>query len=337
MRGGEWVASVPQFHVFESFVQKADMFANCTFGPNGMTNATFIGADGKTHFASHFLYGDLILNNVVKTGLPRFPFNLILEAEQNLRAAAHPVDRTVNALVNTSVGRQSHAYLIDASIGQTKNKNDFQVGYAFVRQEQRRWDEAMRLSCASLELEPAAGHSVHARTHVHYETGEALPDLARWSAETGVAFTPGVAWETLARGQPVPRAGQPDDVRRAKDGGIDGIKYFHDVRTPEAKKILDTWHHGPLYTPAENLPQVIGHEMSHVADYDIRTMMMIAVRNAEPSRMVKTDCRAPASAACRAFSASCTAMPRTMSTAAPKNREVEAAKARARSAQRYAA
>jgi general secretion pathway protein L len=36
---------------------------------------------------------------------------------------------------------------------------------------------------------------------VHYETGEALPDLARWSTETGVAFTPGVAWEELARGQ----------------------------------------------------------------------------------------------------------------------------------------
>ncbi|HYO32380.1 MAG TPA: pyridine nucleotide-disulfide oxidoreductase [Nocardioidaceae bacterium] len=43
---------------------------------------------------------------------------------------------------------------------------------AFIRQEQRQWDEAMRLSCASLEVEPAAGHSVHARTHVHYETGD---------------------------------------------------------------------------------------------------------------------------------------------------------------------
>jgi hypothetical protein len=43
---------------------------------------------------------------------------------------------------------------------------------AFIRQEQQRWDEAMRLSCASLEVEPAAGHSVHARTHVHYETGD---------------------------------------------------------------------------------------------------------------------------------------------------------------------
>jgi len=111
-------------------------FAPCAFAANGMTNATFIGADGKAHFASHFLYGDLILNNTIKTGIAKLPFNLLLEAEQNLRAAGHPVDKTVNALVNTSVGRQSHVYLIDASVGQVKNKNDFQIGYAFLRQEQ---------------------------------------------------------------------------------------------------------------------------------------------------------------------------------------------------------
>lgn len=43
---------------------------------------------------------------------------------------------------------------------------------AFIRQEQRRWDEAMTLACASLDVEPSAGHSVHARAHVHYETGD---------------------------------------------------------------------------------------------------------------------------------------------------------------------
>ena len=43
---------------------------------------------------------------------------------------------------------------------------------AFIRQEQQRFDEAMELSCGSLSIEPAAGHSVHARTHVHYETGD---------------------------------------------------------------------------------------------------------------------------------------------------------------------
>jgi hypothetical protein len=43
---------------------------------------------------------------------------------------------------------------------------------AFVRQEQRRFDEAMELSCRSLADEPGAGHSAHARTHAHYETGD---------------------------------------------------------------------------------------------------------------------------------------------------------------------
>ncbi|MGH3471470.1 MAG: pyridine nucleotide-disulfide oxidoreductase, partial [Nocardioidaceae bacterium] len=43
---------------------------------------------------------------------------------------------------------------------------------AFIRQEQHRWDDAMRLACRSLDTEPQAGHSVHARTHVHYETGD---------------------------------------------------------------------------------------------------------------------------------------------------------------------
>jgi hypothetical protein len=107
---------------------------NCTFAPNGFTNASFVGPDGKPHFASHFLYGDVILNNTIKTPIARLPFNLILEAMQNLRAAGHPLDSKGN--VRLDLGRQSHAYLIDASIGQTKNKNDFQVGYAWVRQEQ---------------------------------------------------------------------------------------------------------------------------------------------------------------------------------------------------------
>ncbi|MGZ4456447.1 MAG: pyridine nucleotide-disulfide oxidoreductase [Nocardioides sp.] len=49
---------------------------------------------------------------------------------------------------------------------------------AFVRQEQRRFGEAMELSCRSLALEPAAGHSAHARAHAHYETGDHDAGLA---------------------------------------------------------------------------------------------------------------------------------------------------------------
>jgi hypothetical protein len=49
---------------------------------------------------------------------------------------------------------------------------------AFVRQEQRRFDEAMTLSCRSLDREPDAGHSAHARAHAHYETGDHAAGLA---------------------------------------------------------------------------------------------------------------------------------------------------------------
>ncbi|SHG32273.1 Uncharacterized NAD(P)/FAD-binding protein YdhS [Jatrophihabitans endophyticus] len=49
---------------------------------------------------------------------------------------------------------------------------------AFVRQEQGRWDEARELADRSLAEEPAAGHAVHARTHVHYETGDHAAGLA---------------------------------------------------------------------------------------------------------------------------------------------------------------
>lgn len=45
-----------------------------------------------------------------------------------------------------------------------------------------------------------------ASVRVHYETGESLPDLARWSTEASVAFAPGVAWEQLARGQTAARS-----------------------------------------------------------------------------------------------------------------------------------
>ena len=61
-------------------------------------------------------------------------FNLVLEAEQNLRAAGHPLGS--NGKIRPDLGRQSHAYLIDASVGQTKNKGDFQVGYSWWRIEQ---------------------------------------------------------------------------------------------------------------------------------------------------------------------------------------------------------
>jgi hypothetical protein len=109
-------------------------FPPCAIASNRLTNSTFTGADGKPHFASHFLYGDFILNNQVKTPWQRLPFNLVLEAHQNLRAAGHPLD--AKGKVRTDLGRQSHAYMVDASLGQSKNKGDVQVGYSWWRTEQ---------------------------------------------------------------------------------------------------------------------------------------------------------------------------------------------------------
>jgi general secretion pathway protein L len=37
---------------------------------------------------------------------------------------------------------------------------------------------------------------------VHFAEGEALPDIAAWSRDTGIAFRAGTRWETLAAGQP---------------------------------------------------------------------------------------------------------------------------------------
>ena len=59
---------------------------------------------------------------------------------------------------------------------------------AFVRQSQSRWDEAEELAARALEQHPAAGHAVHARTHVFYETGAhgaGLGWLDGWIAEHG--------------------------------------------------------------------------------------------------------------------------------------------------------
>ncbi len=100
--------------------------APCVYGPQGFTNATFTDGAGRLHFLSGFLYADFILNNQIKTGWSRFPINLLLEYENNLNAAGHPLDSQGNVL--TDLGKQSHAYLVDFSLGQLKNSNDIQIG-----------------------------------------------------------------------------------------------------------------------------------------------------------------------------------------------------------------
>jgi len=120
-----------------------------------MTNSTFTDAGGHLHFLSQFLYADLILNNQFKTKWSRLPLNLLLEYENNLHASSHPFDYTftnpgndefqdINAAQaaaaanpgTAKLGKQSHVYYADISIGQQKKQGDLQFGYAYLRQEQ---------------------------------------------------------------------------------------------------------------------------------------------------------------------------------------------------------
>ncbi len=109
-------------------------FPPCQFAPNGMTNATLIDASGKAHFFSGFNINDFILNNTIQTPMARLPINLLGEFEINLDARAHPLDSKQSLI--SSLGSQNKEYGFDFSLGQTKNKNDVQFGYGWLRQEQ---------------------------------------------------------------------------------------------------------------------------------------------------------------------------------------------------------
>jgi hypothetical protein len=109
-------------------------FAPCVFAPNGMTNATVVDSKGVVHFASEFNYVDFILNNQIQDGFARLPINLLLEFLDNPDAVAHPLNSKGNVI--SSLGSQNKEYGFDFSLGQTKNKNDLQFGYAWYREEQ---------------------------------------------------------------------------------------------------------------------------------------------------------------------------------------------------------
>jgi Putative porin len=109
-------------------------YAPCVFAPNGMTNATFVDSKGVPHFYSGYNYADFILNNQIQTPAKRWPVNVLLEFEDNLDAEAHPLSS--KGVVLTKLGSQNKEYGADFNVGQTKNKNDIQVGYAWYREEQ---------------------------------------------------------------------------------------------------------------------------------------------------------------------------------------------------------
>jgi hypothetical protein len=109
-------------------------FPPCVFAPNGMTNATYVDSKGVPHFYSGYNYADFILPNQIQTGFARLPVNILLEFLDNLDAENHPLN-TKGAVIRT-LGSQNKEYGFDVGVGQVKNKNDIQVGYAWYREEQ---------------------------------------------------------------------------------------------------------------------------------------------------------------------------------------------------------
>jgi hypothetical protein len=106
----------------------------------------------------------------------------------------HPLDAlAVSAAVPTiafggiTSGRRTWE-LVEA-LGKNYGRDWWYCGeLAFVRQEQGRWAEAEELAVHALAEQPAAGHAVHARTHVFYETGQhdaGLSWLDAWIGENG--------------------------------------------------------------------------------------------------------------------------------------------------------
>ena len=105
---------------------------NCVFAPNNFTNA--VTTIGTPHFFSQYLPVDFILNNQVKTPWARLPLNVLGEFIVNPEAKSHPLGST--GAIRADLGSQNKAYMVDVSIGQQRNKNDIQVGYAWNRIEQ---------------------------------------------------------------------------------------------------------------------------------------------------------------------------------------------------------
>jgi len=98
--------------------------------------------------------------------------------------AEHPRDAlAVSAAVPTvsfnGVTSAEQAWALVEGLSGTYGDDWWYLGQlAFVRQEQERWQEAEALAARALVAHPSAGHAVHARAHVFYETGEHRAGLA---------------------------------------------------------------------------------------------------------------------------------------------------------------
>ncbi len=174
----------------------------CAFAGNGLTNAVVSDADGTPRFLSGFFYSDFILNNQIKTGWTRFPLNALLEYEQNLDAADHPLDSKGNLIA--SLGGQNKAYQADISLGQVKNRNDVQIGYAWLRQEQ---DSVLASFAESDQRAPTniLQNRVYALWKLRSNTVAGLTWWHGRTLNTGLENNPALAGKTISKaGDPEP-------------------------------------------------------------------------------------------------------------------------------------
>ncbi|WP_063766942.1 FAD/NAD(P)-binding protein [Streptomyces sp. NRRL S-813] len=98
--------------------------------------------------------------------------------------AAHPRDAlAVSAAVPTvsfsGVTSAEESWALVEGLAPVYGDDWWYLGQlAFVRQEQERWAQAEALADRALAAQPRAGHAVHARAHVFYETGEHRAGIA---------------------------------------------------------------------------------------------------------------------------------------------------------------
>lgn len=129
---------------------------------------------------------------------------------------------------------------------------------AFIRQEQGRFDEAMDLSCASLAVEPGAGHSAHARAHAHYETGDHHAGLAwmdAWVSGDGASIDSisHFAWHAALHELSL---GDLDAVRRRYDGQLRPEHGLGCRALVDTGSLLFRWALTPDATEVPGLQQV---------------------------------------------------------------------------------
>jgi hypothetical protein len=129
---------------------------------------------------------------------------------------------------------------------------------AFIRQEQGRFDEAMDLSCASLAVEPVAGHSAHARAHAHYETGDHAAGLAwmdSWVTGDGASIDSlsHFAWHAALHELSL---GDTDAVRRRYDAQLRPEHGLGCRALVDTGSLLFRWALTPDATDVPGLDQV---------------------------------------------------------------------------------